>query len=138
MSIKREKPACIYGIRCAYTERIYIGCTSNLRLRLQKHFRELRQHYKTGKVYNLDGEKERIETVWQQDYNKYGEGAFEIYVLEEEVSPEDCDARETYWIEKYRSDNPDYGYNLKKELPEEFDIRLGLPPVPEFEEISCG
>ena len=43
---------------------------------------------------------------------KYGWDNFEHIILEENLSPEEANQRECYWIQYYKSNNDLYGYNL--------------------------
>ena len=48
---------------------------------------------------------------FQEDYNKYGPGDFELYILESDVAPNSFRKREAYWIREYQATDPRYGYN---------------------------
>jgi group I intron endonuclease len=47
----------------------------------------------------------------QRAWNKYGSRAF-VFVILERCFPEDCLAREQYWIDEYQSAKYKFGYNL--------------------------
>lgn len=104
------KESTIYCIRCKENGKVYIGRTQRIESRIKEHFQELRRnqkrHYSEGR-YGASG--------FQEDYNKFGEDSFEVYILEENVSPENCKARERYWIKHYNSANPFLGYNFLDE-----------------------
>lgn len=116
-------PSTIYAIRCKPTGRIYIGRTYRFEQRIKEHFIELRRYQKL----RTNRKGIRVSSNFQDDYNKYGEAAFEVYVLQENVPPEQCQEREAYWIDYYNTVNPNCGYNIRDEhLQVEF--KLGIPP----------
>lgn len=102
------KPSTIYTIRCRANGKVYIGRTCRLEKRVKEHFDELRKGQKTCCDY---ANRTRIKSHMQEDYDKYGKNAFEVYVLEEMVPPEKCKEREAHWIAQYNAAAPDYGYN---------------------------
>lgn len=119
---------CVYAIRCKVNGRLYIGCTSDLQTRIGGHFSELRCHKKI-KQSNVHKKKTGVE--WQTDYDKYGEGAFEFYVLEDDIPKTERLTREAYWIKKYDSTNPAKGYNYDcRSNKITFKISSGFPPMP--------
>ena len=121
------KPSTIYAIRCTKTSREYIGRTCRLEERIREHFYELRKGQKN--YYSADS-GERVASIFQKDYIKYGEDAFEVYILEENVPPELCKEREAFWIAEYHSSDPVYGYN-KLDEQDKFVMRepkRGFPP----------
>lgn len=124
-------PAVIYAIRCTENGRIYIGSSTNLDNRLKTHFRDLKAREKRGAVRDENGKSKGIfpeGSLWQEDFNKYGEKAFEIYVLEEDVPKRSRQEREDYWIEEYKACDPEHGYNQRRERLPKFKIQKGLPP----------
>jgi group I intron endonuclease len=121
------EPSAIYAIRCKENGRVYIGRTSCVERRIKEHFTELRKGQKTcrtgaTKVYG--------KSLLQEDYDKYSEDAFEVYVLEEDIQPEKCKERESFWIAEYNSTNAIYGYNKLSEQgrPELPSAKRGMPP----------
>ena len=85
----------VYKIECVFTGRFYIGSTSDLKRRLYEHFGELKRN-------------KHHSNKMQDDFNKYGENAFIVTVLEK-CDLENRRAREQYWIDTL---NPvDNGYN---------------------------
>lgn len=119
-------PSTIYAIRCKPNSRVYIGRTYRLEKRIREHFTELRRGQKTAFVYKGP----RALSMFQTDYNKYGEDAFEVYILEQDVPPEKCKEREAYWISEYHSVDPRYGYNRYDEHLKPIGPvpKAGLPP----------
>lgn len=123
----------VYAIRCKENGRLYIGCTSSLQTRLRTHFGELRRQTKTYRWVDENGNADRGPTLWQLDYNKFGESAFECYVLEDNIEESNRKERELYWIEEYKSWNPEYGYNIRRDPKKSYifkPIAKGLPPKP--------
>lgn len=121
-------PNTIYAIRCKVTKRMYIGRTYRLEQRIAEHFREL----EAGKNRNASVRPYSLkESNFQEDYNRYGKGSFEVYILEENVQPDKCQEREAYWISKYLTTNPAYGYNRysEKSITCGVPVKKGLPPM---------
>lgn len=119
------EPSAIYAIRCKNTGRVYVGRTSNLQRRLREHFTELRKNRKDCRV----GRCHREISLFQMDFNKYGEENFEVYILEEDVQPAFCKEREAFWIRQYKAADPEFGYNkLKEEIKNKYAFKTGLPP----------
>ena len=87
----------IYKIVNTLNDKVYIGQTINIDFRFYEHKRKLRlkQHY---------------NSYLQNAYNKYGE-CFSYEIIEE-CSLEELDEREIYWINYYKSNNREYGYNI--------------------------
>lgn len=98
-----KEPSTIYAIRCIENGKVYIGRTQNLERRLREHLNELRS--------GLKDPGGRKNCGFQRDYDTYGESAFEVYILERAVPPEDAQNREAFWIREYRATNPNFGYN---------------------------
>ena len=119
-----REPSTIYAIRCIENGKVYIGRTKDLERRVREHLYELRRGLK-----NCGG---RDDHGFQHDYDKYGESAFEVYVLESCVLPSDVEKRESFWIREYRATNPRYGYNISDGIaarPKVLPIRKGKPPM---------
>lgn len=128
-----DKPAVVYAIRCSQTGRVYIGSTTNLEARIKTHFRELKKHEKRAVLFGEDGKSlgpRPSGSVWQMDYENHGREAFDVYILEENVSKEDRRERESFWMMKYKSLDPRYGYNLVIEKKQKLKTMPGLPPLP--------
>lgn len=117
-----KRPNTIYAVRCIENGKVYIGRTQDLERRIREHIYELRNGLKA-----CGGRK---DTGFQSDFDKYGESAFEVYILEENVQPLDAQKREIYWIREYRATNPLYGYNISDGIasrPKTLPIRDGKP-----------
>lgn len=92
----------VYLIRNTITGKVYVGQTSNFKIRWRNHKTELRRGAH-GNRY--------IQRAW----NKYGEGAFEFSVLQ--VCPENLlNLVEEHYIHLYGSFDRDKGYNLITEI----------------------
>lgn len=87
----------IYAIRNTVDGKVYIGQSSDIISRKNKHYRLLRN----GSHHN---------DHLQLSYNKYGEKVFEFSVIES-VELSLLNTRERYWIEQYNSNNNEFGYN---------------------------
>lgn len=123
-----EKFGCVYAIRCKENGKIYIGSTIRLEERIYQHFRELKSHRKT-RISNVNRLKSYVN--WQDDYDKYGADAFEIYCLEVNIPQNKLREREFYWVEEYKAKDPKYGYNSMGFSKNSYEIINGLPPKKE-------
>jgi len=90
----------IYKIQNTVNGKIYIGSSVNLESREYKHFWMLGRN-------NHDNE------YLQHSYNKYGKESFKFEVIEECVD-NDLINRENYYIDFYRSNILEFGFNLAK------------------------
>lgn len=87
----------IYAIKNLINNKIYVGSTKSASRRKYAHFQAL----KNNKHSNL---------YLQHSYNKYGKDKFAFYIIEE-CSEAVRKEREIFYISKYKSSNPKYGYN---------------------------
>ena len=87
----------IYMIRNLSNNKVYIGQSTNINRRWNDHKIKLKNNIH----YN-----EHL----QKSYNKYGEKFFQYSILCE-TSKENLNELESYYIQKYQSDNSKYGYN---------------------------
>ena len=98
----RKNPATrvsgVYSILNRVDGKVYVGSSSSL-VRREKDHRKALNDGRHGNRY------------LQRAYRKYGAGAFTFQVLEH-CKVDDCVAREQVWMDKLRSANPQYGYNL--------------------------
>ena len=67
---KTEQPSCVYQIINLINNKVYIGETTRGELRWEQHLRGLRGNYHPN-------------SLLQEDFNKYGEEAFEWSILKE-------------------------------------------------------
>ncbi len=80
----------VYRIVCFTTGKCYIGRTNDLKKRKRVHFR----HLKIGKHH--------CEKL-QRAYDKYGASTFYFETLESEISKDNINIRERYWITHFDS-----------------------------------
>jgi group I intron endonuclease len=88
----------IYCITNIINNKKYIGYSQDIHRRWVRHKCDLR---KNG----------HDNSYFQRAFDKYGEGKF-VYSILEECSKELLREREVYYINKYNSNDPIYGYNL--------------------------
>ena len=91
------KTSGIYMLRCTTTGRMYIGSAVCLRRRLMRHIHDLNNQAH----FNI-----KIQRAW----NKYGESAFEFFILELVVR-DNLIEREQYWIDTMAAVK--YGFNIR-------------------------
>lgn len=89
----------IYMIRNRKNNKVYVGCSNNIRKRWYDH--------KTDLNKNEHG-NEHLQRSW----NKYGEDSFEFTVLTE-CNTEELEDFEQYWMD--RLDSFEIGYNQREE-----------------------
>jgi group I intron endonuclease len=88
----------IYKITNIVNNKCYVGSSINIKNRIYKHFWLL----SNNKHYNLH---------LQKSYNKYGKSNF-IYEVIELCSENELFIKENFNIEKFKSNDFEYGYNL--------------------------
>lgn len=88
----------IYKIENIVDKKVYIGSSLNLRSREYKHFWMLNK----GRHDN---------SHLQNSFNKYGKKAFNFTIIEECQEVELID-KENYYIEQFKSNEREFGYNL--------------------------
>lgn len=121
MGHKIKNPSTIYAIRCIKNNKVYIGRTQRFEQRIREHWLDLKRGFK-GNMRNPS---------FQNDFDRYGEECFAVYILEENVPPAAANEREAFWIAEYRATNPAYGYNkLNGDNEPAFKFSRGLPPKP--------
>jgi len=94
----KEKICYIYKIKNIIDEKVYIGQTSNFKVRLRNHVSELKRN-KHGNEY------------LQNAVNKFGINNFLFEILEQ-CNENNVDFKERYWMDFYDSCNRNKGYNL--------------------------
>lgn len=87
----------IYKITNLTNNKVYIGSTKNIGHRFHEHLSKLKGDYHTNKHL-------------QAAFNKYGESSFKFEILRE-TSETILRRAEQFYINKYQSINPKYGYN---------------------------
>lgn len=95
----------IYCIRNTINQKVYVGKSKNIYQRIIQHTYGLNN--------KLKDENRHLIAAW----HKYGQTAFEYFVLEyiDEVDENLFRERELYWMETYQSFNRDKGYNLRRD-----------------------
>ena len=99
---KREELVDIPGIYCFYNTingKVYIGQANNIGYRIQCH------------LANLDD-----GLYFHNSLKKYGYDNFKLYLLERflYINKDEQNKSEIYFVSKFKSDNPKFGYNLTK------------------------
>jgi len=94
----------IYKITCNATNKMYIGSSINIQIRVGKHKKQLCKNTHHNKY---------LQNAW----NKYGEENFKFETIETVVKETEelsnlLEARENYWISYYNSSNNEIGFNL--------------------------
>lgn len=87
----------IYKITNLITNKVYIGSAKNIDIRIKAHISKLKGNF-------------HINKHLQSSYNKYGEENFKFEIIRE-VSNNILRRAEQFYINKYQSINPKYGYN---------------------------
>lgn len=93
----------IYKITSITSGKIYIGCASNVRTRINGH------------LYDLRKDKHN-NSYLQRAWTKYGEENF-IFEMIEKCDISDLHAREHYWVNELNCLDRSTGYNLKPTNP---------------------
>lgn len=94
----------IYIIKNFANNKIYIGKTErSVEERFREHLQESR--HPNSPTYNY---------CLSRAIRKYGENAFDVAVLAEDVPIEKLDLVEAHYIDMYCSNNPKIGYNVSK------------------------
>lgn len=89
----------VYEIKNTINHKRYIGSSKKLKERKIRHFSDLRNNRHPNKYL-------------QSDWNVYGELNFVFHILEPIEDKDMLLIREGYWLNKFKSDNRDYGYNI--------------------------
>lgn len=94
----------IYIIKNFANNKIYIGKTErSVEERFREHLQESR--HPNSPTYNY---------CLSRAIRKYGENAFDVAILAEDVPIEKLDLVEAHYIDMYCSNNPKIGYNVSK------------------------
>ena len=93
----------IYRILNIVTGKVYIGSAKSFKKRWANHKSTLKKH-------------SHRSILLQRAWNKYGEICFRFDVIEEIENPtkELLESREQYWLDFYRSYDPEKGYNINQ------------------------
>lgn len=118
--IKVPKGPCIYCCVNNVNGKVYVGSSKNGYDRCSNH----RGHLRGGR-YAADGRNKH----WQASWNKYGEDAFEFFLLEEcEDVKKILAEREQHWCDKFQANDNRCGYNSRKVV----ESNLGMKMPKEF------
>lgn len=90
---------CIYGLKTKHNGKFYVGRTNNLKHRWGVHV----SYFRHNKHSN---------THMQATWNRYGPENFELIILEMISDNQLLTVREQYWIDHYKSQDPEFGYNM--------------------------
>jgi group I intron endonuclease len=93
----------IYKITNTVNNKIYIGCASNIRTRVNGHLYDLRRNMHSN-------------SYLQKSWNKYGESIF-VFKIHELCDIKDLHMREHFWVTTLNCLNKSIGYNLKPTDP---------------------
>ena len=98
----------IYCIKNLINNKVYIGKSINIEVRIQRHFYCLRKEVR---------DKKQTNRYLFDSFKKYGEGNFIWFILEtfEEVNDGLLADREIYFMDLFNSCNRDFGYNLRRD-----------------------
>ncbi len=89
----------IYAIINKLADRVYVGSAVNIRTRWNHHRRKLRDNT-------------HHSPILQSSWNKHGEAAFSIFVLETHEGTGQLISREQLWIDCLSALTPGMGYNV--------------------------
>ena len=90
-----DKKYCVYK-HTSPNGKVYIGITSN---------RNPNRRWKNGNGY-------KSNSYFYSAIEKYGWDNFEHEILENDLTLTEAYAKETYYIDRFQSNDPEYGYNL--------------------------
>jgi len=93
----------IYKITNTVNNKIYIGCASNIRTRVNGHLYDLRRNMHSN-------------SYLQKSWNKYGESIF-VFKTHELCDVKDLHSKEHYWANELNCFDRSIGYNLKPTDP---------------------
>ncbi len=97
----------IYAITCSDNKKVYIGSSKSIKARWIVH----RCNLKKDAHDNLH---------LQRAYNKYGVDSF-VYTILEKCQLDELISKETEWIDRFKSRDPEYGFNIM--LPGEYPVK---------------
>lgn len=98
----------IYKITNLISNKLYVGCASNIRTRINDH------------LYNLRKEKHK-NIYLQKAWIKYGEKSFAFEMIEK-CNITDLHTKEHYWVNELNCLDRSIGYNLKPTDPNSHSI----------------
>lgn len=101
--------SCVYCIKSLVDNKVYIGSTKNYTNRISNHKCKLSKNIHSNF---------RLQKAW----NQYGEDNFKFECIEECAETELLD-REQYWIDFYKSYDPNIGYNIAPQAGNNFGVK---------------
>ena len=113
MSQYAEGFGVVYMIKNKINNRVYIGQTTQYKRRKKDHFKELSKN-------------KHINCELQQDYNKYGNDAFEISILKECCNLQERLDFEKYYIDYYGGINSSNTYNMTDKCNLNKKVKLSI------------
>jgi predicted GIY-YIG superfamily endonuclease len=102
MFIKIEPYGVIYMLKNIIDNKVYIGQTVNLKRRMNEH---KNRKPSSSRRYNF---------LLTKIINEVGYENFETIILDSAFNPKELNEKEKYYIEKYKSYDPEFGYNSRK------------------------
>ena len=107
----------IYKITNLINNKVYIGQSKNIKKRWNSH---------RSRAFNSNAPD--YENVLYRSIRKYGLENFTFEVIEN-CSMKELNERENFWINYYRSNNSDFGYNISLNGSEDKALKLDLDKV---------
>lgn len=101
LNTKDKQKIGIYVIRNTINNKVYVGKSVNIYIRMKTHITNLNRSVKDENIHLINS------------WHKYGSENFEYFVVEYLETEELLSERELYWITEYDSLNRDKGYNLR-------------------------
>lgn len=114
----------IYKIFCIKNGKIYIGQSIDTKKRLHEHRRNLEKGIHSN-------------SILQYAYNKYGEKAFIVEVIEEVLDANILTERENYWAKHYNAFDEKMGFNICPIKPKEYDSKIHAEKVMGMKNGNC-
>lgn len=103
----------IYIIKNFANNKIYIGKTErSVEERFREHLQESRHN--NSPTYNY---------CLSRAIRKYGENAFDVAILAEDVPIDKLDIVESHYIDMYNANNPEFGYNVSPGHSDNSNVR---------------
>lgn len=115
----------VYIIKNFSNNKIYIGKTErDVNKRFREHIQESRS--KDSPTYNY---------CLSRAIRKYGEQAFDVAILADEIPDDMLDIVEAHYIDMYNSSDPNIGYNISKGHYDNsnFEEYRGIQPEEDYE-----
>ena len=120
-----KKVSGVYQIKNTINNKLYIGSSVNIKLRLQKHMSELRR--------GVHSNKHLLES-----FMKYGENNFEFSILEEVKDLNLLIPKEQYYLDLFKSYDNKNGYNLRKIADSNHGYKHSKESIEKFRLASTG